>query len=112
MRRQHLRAAGGQAQFRLRDVGAGHLADIEAVAGLAQLLLQHLDVAPLQIEDRRVAQQVHVGGDGVEQHGLHGVGKVARADSTCASACRVRLAVWKPLNKVCVIVRPTENGEL
>ena len=71
-RGEHLRAAGGQPRFRLRHVGARHLADIEAVAGLPQLLLQHLDVAPLQIEDRGVAQQVHVGGDRVEQHRLLG----------------------------------------
>ena len=59
-------------RFRLRDVGARDLADIEAVAGLAQLLLQHFDVAALQIEDRGVAQQIHVSGGGVEQHGLLG----------------------------------------
>ena len=65
-------AGGGQPRFRLRHVGARHFADVEAVAGLAQLLLQHLDVAALQIEDRGVADQVHVGGGGVEQHGLLG----------------------------------------
>ena len=65
-------ARGGQPRFRLRHVGAGDFADIEAVAGLAKLLLQHLDVAALQIEDRGVADQVHVGGGGVEQHGLLG----------------------------------------
>ena len=59
-------------RFRLRDVGAGDFADIETVAGLAQLLLQHFDVAPLQVEDRGVAQQIHVGGDGREQHLLFG----------------------------------------
>ena len=71
-RGQHLRAGGGQPRFRLRHVGARDLADVEAVAGLAKLLLQHLDVAALQIEDRGVADQVHVGGGGVEQHGLLG----------------------------------------
>jgi hypothetical protein len=55
----------------LRDVGARDLADVEAVSHLPQLLLQDLDVAPLQIENRRIAQQVHVGGYGIEQHGLH-----------------------------------------
>jgi hypothetical protein len=38
--------------------------------------------------------------------------KVARADSTWASAWRVRFAVWKPLNSVCVMVAPAENGAL
>ncbi len=71
-RLEHLRAAGGEPRFGLRHVGARHLADIEAVAGLAQLLLQHLDVAALEIEDRAIAQQVHVGGRGVEQDLLLG----------------------------------------
>ena len=62
----------GEPRFRLRHVGARHLADVEAVAHLAQLLLQHLDVAALQIEDRGVAQQVHVGGGGGEQDVLLG----------------------------------------
>ena len=70
--RQHRGAGGGKPRFRLRDVGARDFADVEAVAGLAKLLLQHLDVAALQIEDRGVADQVHVGGGGVEQHGLLG----------------------------------------
>ena len=67
---QHLRAAGGEPRFGLRHVGLRHLADVEAIARLPQLLLQHLDVAPLQIEHRGVAQHVHVGGGGVQQHGL------------------------------------------
>ena len=106
-RGEHLRAAGGQPRFRLRHVGARHLADIEAVAGLPQLLLQHLDVAPLQVEDRAVAQQIHVGGRRVEQHGLLGRRARSRARPAPAlSAWRVLLAVWKPLNSVCVTVAP------
>ena len=69
---QHRGAAGRQPRLRLRDVGARHLADIEAVAHLAQLLLQHFDVAALQIEDCAVAQQIHVGGRRREQHVLLG----------------------------------------
>ena len=34
----------------LRDVGAGHLADVEPVLGLPQLLLQHLDIAAIEVE--------------------------------------------------------------
>ena len=71
-RGQHRGARGGQARFRLRHVGARHFADVEAVAGLAELLLQHLDVAALQLQDRRIADQVHVRRGGVEQHGLLG----------------------------------------
>ena len=72
LRAQHLRAPGRKPRFRLRDVRACHLTHIEAIAGLAQLLLQNLDVAPLQIERRGVAQQIHVGRHGVEQHRLLG----------------------------------------
>ena len=61
---KHLRAAGGETGFRLRHVGACHFTDVEAVAGLPQLFLQHFDIAPLQVEDRGVAQQIHVGGRG------------------------------------------------
>ena len=62
----------GQPRFRLCHVGARHLADREAILRLPQLLLQHLDVAALQVEDRRVTNEVHVGGRGSEQHGLLG----------------------------------------
>ena len=34
----------------------------------------------------------------------------ARPPETCDSACRVRFAVWKPLNNVCVAVNPTACG--
>jgi len=47
LRRQHLRLRGSDTGFGLRDVGARHLADIEAVAGLAQLFLDDFDVAAL-----------------------------------------------------------------
>ena len=56
-----LRAGGGEARLGLGDVGAGHFADVEAVARLPQLLVEHLDVVALQVEDGRVAQHVHVG---------------------------------------------------
>ncbi len=69
---EELRASGGETRFRLRHVGPRHLADIETVARLLELLGKHLDVAPLQIEHRPVAQQVHIGGRGVEQHLLLG----------------------------------------
>ncbi len=70
LRGQHLRLPRGDARFGLGHVGARDFADIEAVAGLAQLLLEHFDVAPLQIVDGAVAQHVHIGGRGVQQHGL------------------------------------------
>ena len=72
LRVEQLAAPGGEPRFRLRHVGARHLADIEAVAGLLQLLGEHFDVAPVQLQDRLVAQQIHIGGRGVEQHLLLG----------------------------------------
>ena len=69
---EQLAAPGGEPQFRLRHVGARHLADIEAVAGLFELLGEHFDVAPVQLQDDLVAQQIHVRGRGVEQHLLLG----------------------------------------
>ena len=42
---QQLGPAGGQLRLRLRDVGAGHFADVEAIAGLLQGLFENADVA-------------------------------------------------------------------
>ena len=71
----------GEARLGLRDVGAGDFADVEAVLRLPQLLLQHLDVVAIEIENRRVAQHVHVIADGAEQHVLLGVAQLlARAE--------------------------------
>ncbi len=57
----HVGVTGGERGFRLGDVGSGHLADLEAVAGLLQLNLENLDVVAPQAEHRRVAQHVHEG---------------------------------------------------
>ena len=65
-----LRAPLGKPRLGLGDVGAGHLADVEAVARLPQLLLEDLDVVALEVEVRRVAQHVHIGGRAIEQHVL------------------------------------------
>ena len=74
-------ARAGETRLGLRDVGARHLADVEAVLGLAQLFLQHLDVVAVEIEDRGVAHHVHVIADGAEQHVLLGVAQLlARAE--------------------------------
>ena len=50
-----------QTRLRLCDVGSGHLANLEAVARLPQLFLKDGDIVLAQIEDRGVAQHVHVG---------------------------------------------------
>ena len=56
---------------RLRDVGAGVLADVEALVGGADLLFQEDDVAAADVEDGDVAPHVHVRLRGVEQDVLH-----------------------------------------
>src|SRR5215472_17037475 len=67
-----LRTSCSEARFGLRDVGARHFADIEAVTRLFQLLGKHFDVAAIEIKDRLVAYQIHVGGSGVEKNLLLG----------------------------------------
>jgi hypothetical protein len=97
LRAQQRRSTGGKPRFRLRDVGARHFTDIEAVTRLLQLLGEHFDVAAIEIEDRLVAQQIHVRGRGVERTCCSVTRNVSRAPITWLSAWRVRLAVWKPL---------------
>ena len=69
---EKLRASCGEPRFGLRYVGARYFADVEAVARLLELLGQDFDVAPLQIEHRLIAQQIHISGRGIEQHLLLG----------------------------------------
>ena len=56
----------------MRDVGPRHLADIEAVARLLELLGENFDVAAVEVENSLVAQQIHVSGGRIEQHLLFG----------------------------------------
>ena len=79
--RTQRRSTRGQPRFRLRDVGAGHFADIEAVTGLFQLLGEHFNVATIKLEDRLVAYQIHVGGGGIEKDLLLG-------DAQCLARAR------------------------
>ena len=103
-----LRPRGGEAGLRLRHVGTGHLADIEAVVGLAQLLVDDFDVVALQIEDRRVAQHVHVGCGGIEQGVLLVVRQRLTGAENCGlSACSTEFVVRKPLKRFWSIWRPT-----
>ena len=60
----------GPTRLGLRHVGARHLADIEAVPGLLQLLRQHRDVVLAQAHDGLVAHHIDVGGGRVQQGGL------------------------------------------
>ena len=89
-----LRTSCSQAGLRLRDVGGCHFANIEAVAGLFELLGEHFDVTTIKIKDRLIAQQIHVGSSGVEKNLLLGdAQRLARARDLAFPACRVRLAV-------------------
>ena len=81
LRYADLRTGQGEPRLGLGDVGAGHLADVEAVARLPQLLLEDLDVVAAEVEVSRVAQHVHIGGRAIEQHVLLGRAQgLARAE--------------------------------
>ena len=57
-----------EARLALADVGAGHLADVEAVLRGTQRLVQPVDVVAGEPDELLVLQHVDIGGDGVEQH--------------------------------------------
>ena len=63
----HLRAGKRKARLGLRHVRASDLADVESIAGLAELLLQNLDVVALQIENCGVPQDVHIRRGAIEK---------------------------------------------
>ena len=63
----------------LADVGAGHLADVEAVAGRAQGLVEALDVVAGEAHELLVAAHVDVGLHRVEEHLLLDVLEVGAA---------------------------------
>ena len=60
----------GAARFRLRHVGARHLADIETVLGRLQLLGEHGNVVLAQTHDGLIAHDIDVRCRGVEQDRL------------------------------------------
>src|ERR1700694_4522382 len=62
--------SAGKLCLRLRDVGPGDLADVEAVAGLLQRLFEHPHVALLNLDDGGIAQVVHVDRSRRQQHRL------------------------------------------
>ena len=47
----------------LGDVGAGQVADLEAVAGRLQIGAEDADLILVELDDRTVANHVHIGGD-------------------------------------------------
>ena len=68
LRRGQRRARQRQARLRLRHIGAGDLADIEARLRRLELLGQHLDILLAELQDVAVANDIHIGGGAVEQN--------------------------------------------
>ncbi|MCT8974015.1 hypothetical protein MUB46_19295 [Microbaculum sp. A6E488] len=68
-----LRVSAAERRFGLGDVGVGHLADLEAVAGGAELLGQNFDVLAIEFDDRLRRQHVHVRLSSAEQSVLLGI---------------------------------------
>ena len=84
--------------IRLRDVGAVTSPTLKR-SRFVQLLGEHFDVATIKIEDRLMAQQIHVGSCSVEKDLLSVTCNVSRAPITWLSACGVRLGVRNPLKR-------------
>lgn len=117
LRGERGRLGACEARLRLGDVGPGDLADRELVARLPQLLLEHLDIVAVEIENRGVAQHVHVIGDGVEQDILFRVAQgLARAHhARLGLADRIERAIAVPqrlVDRQAVAARLGEDREL
>ena len=80
-----------QPRLGLGDVGAGEVADLEPVAGRLEIGLEHPDLVLVEIDDRSVADHVHVGGDRLGEDVALGRAQVgaARLDPGVGGADRV-----------------------
>ena len=76
LRAERGRLGACKARLRLRDVGARHFADSEAVPRLAQLFLQDVDVVAVEVENGRILQHVHIGGEARKKGVLLGVAQL------------------------------------
>ncbi len=56
--------------FRLSDVGARDLSDLEAIARSFELTLQDLLIVDVQLEDRLISPHIDIGNRRVEEHAL------------------------------------------
>ena len=110
LREARLRAGGRKAGLRLRHVGARHLAHIEAVVGLAQLLVDHFHVVALEIENGRVAQDVHVGGSGIEQRVLFAVRERLSGAQNRTFGLLDRILGAKPVEQILVDLQTDAAG--
>ena len=68
-----------QSGFRLRDVGAGQVADFKPVAGRLQIDRKYADIGPVQFDNRRITDDVHIGRDNIAEHARLGCAKVVLA---------------------------------
>ena len=59
-----------QPRFRLRDIGARHLADLELVARRLKAPAQHIDIVDRQLDHGLVADHVHERHAGAEENSL------------------------------------------
>ena len=53
----------GEARLRLRDIGLGQVAHLEAIVGRLQIDLEHMHVLGVQPDDRLVTDHIHVRAD-------------------------------------------------
>ena len=76
-----LRTPELEARFGLGDVGSGEVADLEAVAGRLEVGLEDLHVILVKLDDRAVADHVHIGRHALVKLALdRGKGRSARFD--------------------------------
>jgi hypothetical protein len=107
-----LGSAGGKLRFRLRHVGAGHFADIEAIAGLFKCLFEHAHVALLNLNRGGIAQIVHVKGRGRKQHALLQHSQSFTSARHLALGRARPVPVCCPMYRVCETVSPALRGAL
>ena len=73
-------AAGeSKTRFRLGNVGAGQVADLEAVAGGLQVGFEDADLILIQLDAHAVANHVHIGGDRLGERVAFGCPQVGAA---------------------------------
>src|SRR3546814_12672074 len=83
----------------LGDVGARQVADLEPVARRLQIGAQDRDILLVQLDDRLVADDVHIGADDLREDARLGRAKVGlrseerRVGNGCVSTCGSR---WTP----------------
>ena len=116
LRGRQLRAAERQTGLGLRDVGPGQIADLEPVLSRLQIGVEHLYIVLVQLDDRAVADHVHVGRDRLREDIAfdRSQGGPARLDPRfrCADAVFDRSAVEQGIGDVDTAARELMLCEL